>query len=320
MDATFRMRRRYRNLGLITLPAWLAFGTLAVWVALTDPDVGGNRAAAAALMGGIPLFMGGVSLWLLAAYRRQSLEVRGDRLAFRGVWQSREIDLRDVSEARWRLQPSHGSLMLRSGPVRITIFFENYEAEARPGLVRYFREALPPEVQEGWNRFEYRYGYLRPRPIKPGPGEVLVGRGRWARFFLPGLLIGGLAGIVAWWGTGQWSFAVGPIVGILLLWVSMRASTPAEGMVKERFSAPMTPDTVRFFWFLLLWGAVNIAGVWAFDRFGARLAHPNAVAIAGGIVWFGVLMVEAGIHDRHWARREQEAADLAAKARPMDLS
>lgn len=322
MDATFRVWRLYRSLGLVFLPLFLPWALLAFWMALTDPDVRGNRAALAAFNGGVPLFMAGLSLWTLADYWRRELTIRGDRIILRGVIRRREIDLRDVTEARWRLKPVGGSLVLRSGSVRIAIHFEDYEPEERAPLVRSLRSAVPREVQAGWDLFEYGYGYLRPRPVpfKPGPDEILLRRGRWTRIFVPALLVGGLIGVVDWWCTGEWLFAAGPIVGVGLYWVLMRATTPAEGMVVERLEALHTPETNRFMRFLLIWHAVFFAGGLVLDKFRSRLSYPNAAMIFWGLVWLGVIMVEA----RYRVRREQEAAGLAAKARrearPIDLS
>jgi hypothetical protein len=316
MDATIRVRRWYRNLGLVCLPIFLAWSGLGLCLALTDPDVWGNRAGLAALMGGIPLFMGGLSLWMLAAYSRQELSVTGDRLVFRGVIRRTEINLRDVTEARWRSQAAGGNLLLRSGPAQFSIALGEYESDDRTRLVLYLRSVLPPEVQTGWNLFEYRYGYLRPRPItlEPGPDEVLVHRGRWTRLFVPFLLVVGFARTIGWCSIGELRFAA-PIVGPLLLWGLMKATTPSEGIVIKKLSAELGPDSVRFLWFLLFWLLVGIGGVIACYVFRSRPAHPDAALIVGAIIWFGAFLVEGGLQDRRRARHEQEAADREAKAR-----
>ena len=132
MDANFRMRQWYRNLGIAVVLEFLALGTLGVYEALTEPGVK-HRAVAAAMIGGIALVMPGLSFWMLVSYRRHELTVRGDRVTLRGIMQRREIDLREVTEARWVPRPVGGSLVLRSGSTRIPIHFANYESEERPG-------------------------------------------------------------------------------------------------------------------------------------------------------------------------------------------
>jgi hypothetical protein len=66
---TFRLRRWYRNLGLGGLLGYLAWSSLAIFGMLNTPEIK-HPVAAAALMGGIPLFMAGLSGWILAAYWR----------------------------------------------------------------------------------------------------------------------------------------------------------------------------------------------------------------------------------------------------------
>ena len=316
MHATFRMRRYYRNLGIAGALGFATWGALGLWVALTDPKVT-HPIAAAALMGGLPAVMTGTSLWMLAAYRRQELTVREGRVAFCGVIRRVEFDMRDVDEARWLSRPVGGSLALRAGPSRLSLVFSLYEINDRARLVDLLRSALRPDVQAGWDLFAYRTAAHRRRPasLKPGEGEVLLSRGRWDRYFATMLVIACPAGLILWWNTGRWRLAVGPLACPLFLWAVIRAFTPAEGMVTKRVSIHRSPNTARFFWFSLLWLAVGVAGIVAFDAFRSRLTHPVAVMVTGGVVWIGVLLVEAGLHDRRQAHRDQEAASLAAKAR-----
>ena len=134
MDETFRLRRSCRNTGiggLIGFTAWAAFG---VYVALTLPNVK-DRAAVLAMMGGVPLFMDGISLWCLLAYWRDELTIQGDRIRWRGIVRTREIDLLEVTDARWR----PGSIVLRNDATRLTIDFANYEETENDRIIGHLR-------------------------------------------------------------------------------------------------------------------------------------------------------------------------------------
>ncbi len=293
MDATFRMRRWYRNLGVAVGLEFLALGALGVYEALTEPSVK-HRAVAAAMSGGIALVMPGLLLWMLVSYRRHELTVRGDRVTLRGIMQRREIDLREVTEARWLTRPVGGSLVLRSGSTRIPIHFANYESEESARIIHHLRSMLSPVVQSGWNLFAYKVASPEGRSVrrKPGPNEFLIRRDRWDRYLVAFLPVTGLIGIIGWWSTGELGFLFAPSIPPLLGWALMRSSTPADGMFVPRL---LTPDTSGFLGFLLLWFLVAIAGIAAHAVFRPRLAHPDAFAIVGAAIWFGALMFEAAL-------------------------
>ncbi len=101
LDATFRLRRTFRNQGLGFLPLFLAWCALNIYVFGTDPKIP-HRVAMVSFGASVPLFMAGLSGWMLAAYWREELEIHGERVSWRGVVRTKDIDLRDVTEARWR--------------------------------------------------------------------------------------------------------------------------------------------------------------------------------------------------------------------------
>ncbi len=316
MNATFRLRRYYRNMAVGGVIVFLAWGVFGVFIALTAPDIK-NRLAVAAFMGGVPLFMEGLSLWVLMAYWREELTIRGESVTKRGVVWWKEIGLREVTEARWRTRPVGGGLLLRSEAARLSIEFNNYEDEESDRIVRHLRSVLRPEVQTDWNLFVYKIASRgsRSAPRKPDPDEVLLRRDRWNRYFAPAFVVFCLAGFVGWRITGEKRLLIAPPLLPLTGWALMRAATPAKGMVVQKLSSSANPEFAHFFRFVLLWGLVGVAGVMAHDGFRRRLTHPDAALIVGGIFWAGILCFEAGLHDRRRSRRTREAADLAAKAR-----
>jgi hypothetical protein len=285
---------------------------LNVDLTLTGPDVK-HRVGATVVMGGVPLMMAGISLWLLTAYWREELTIHGERVTFRGIVRRRDVDLREVTRALWRTGHGGGSVVHRTETARLSIHLANYEDEGRDQLVRHLRSVLDPQIQTGWSLFAYKIAFRQPRSIrtKPGPDEILLGRGRWDRYFMPALVVASLAGVVSWRITDELRYLAAPLP-FLALWALMRATTPAAGMVVQKL---VDPDTVRILWFLHLWLAVAIAGLMAHKVFRPRPADPDAFMIVGALVWFGVLLFEGGRVDRRRTLRDREAADLAAKAR-----
>jgi hypothetical protein len=315
VDATFRLRRYCRNLGLGCALGFLAWAALAVFMALTAPEIR-YRLAAIAVMGGIPLFMAGMSVWVLVAYWRAALTIQGTRVVTRGIFRSREISLLEVTEARWRTESAGGSVVLRNESARLSVEFGYYEADESSGIVHHLRSVLRPDVQTGWNLFAYKTALLEPRSarMKPGPDEVLLRRDRWDRYLVPSLVMASFAGIAAWRIAGESLFLAGPLFP-LVGWALIRATTPADGMVAKKLSTLANPDTARILGFLLVWFLVGVAGVIVHEVFRPGLAHPDAFMIVGGAMWLVILLFEAGLQDRRQACRDREAADLAAKAR-----
>ncbi len=318
MDETFRLKRSYRNQGLGFLALFLAVDVAALYlVRQSDPTIP-HPVALACLILGVPSFMAGLAVWMLAAYWRSSWTFRNGLVTERGVFKEKTLDLREVTSARWQWGPDWGRVVLRTESDRLTITFGNFQPEECERIVRHLRSALPPEVQVDWNLYVYKVKPFEPPTppkTKPGPDEVLVRRDRYDRNFVPFLALASVLGAVFWRITGEWRPALGfPVVTLVGL-VLLRFSIPAEGMVAKKFSTSVDPDLTHFFWFGLLWGLVAMAGMAVNEYFRPRMDHLDAILIVGIIAWLGVLIYEAYLLDRRQARRDHEAADLAAKAR-----
>jgi hypothetical protein len=319
MDETFRLRRSYRNQGLGFLLGFLAWAAVNLYVLRTDATIP-HSVALAFLFLGVPLSMAGLSALMLVAYWQARLIIHDGLVTDRGVFREKSINLRDVTEARWRVHQDGGSVVLRTGSARVVITFGNYEAAERERIIVYLRSALPPEIQVGWNLYAYKVEPFESRPprTEPGPDEVLLGRNRWDRYLLPAFAMIGLAASVAWWFTGE----LRPFTVLLLpvgLWAYLRFNTPAEGMVVHKLSASFSPDEVQFYRFTLLWVLVAVAGL-VLNGYLRRGGEPfDTIVIVGLVAWFGVFLYKVYLLDRRTARRDREAADLAAKTRGESL-
>jgi hypothetical protein len=312
-NATFRPKRLYLYLGLggvIGYPAWAVIG---IWIDLTEPCVP-HRGISLAIMCGIPAAMGVLSAYLLAAYCRERLTIQGNQITIQGVFRRVEIGLRDVTEARWRLGPEGGSVVLKTATTRVPIDFGTYERDEKVQIIDHLRSVIAPGVQTNWNLFDYKItAPLRePKRTKPGPGEVLLRRNRWDRYLVPGVVSAAVVVVVVWWIMGELRFLAAPVFPVLF-WLMMRTLTPAEGMIAQKLSFSMSTELSRLILFLLLWGLVAFGGVMTVEALRPRLGHPDTVLGIGMVVWFSVLFFEAFRSDRRSSRRDREAAGLAAK-------
>jgi hypothetical protein len=315
MKATFRHRRGNRNVSLMCVPVFLAWGVLGAYLALTDPKIP-DRLAALALLAGVPLFMAGLGIWTFAAYWRSELSIRGIQIVSQGVVRRKAIDLPQVTDVRWRPRQRGGRVVLRNESVRLGIELGNYELDERAEIVRHLRETLGPDVQTWWNLFAYKSRLLEPRSTerKPGPDEVLVRRDRWDRYMRPAVVLATLAGMVAWRITGKPGFLALPLF-MLAAWAMIRWTTPPEGMIAKKLSSLACGHAKPFFAFLVVWFLVFVAGLIVHEVFRPGLMHPDAFLIVGMIVWLAILLWEAWLQDRRDDHRDRAAAALAAKAR-----
>jgi hypothetical protein len=315
MNATFRLRRSYRNEGLGFLPFFLAWFGLIVYL-FGNESTFGPRFGMMVFMGIVPLFMAGLAVWSVLAYFRADLTILDNLVTYRGVLREKTIDLRDVIHARWRISQQVGSVVLKTGSVRLVINFHNYEAEEQEQIVGFLRSVLRPENQVGWNLFAYKTekSLKRSRRIKAGPDDILVKRDRYDRYLWPSLVPASLAGIITGWMTANPAW-LGLPLGPIVMWAWFRALIPAEGTIETKLSMPKDPETIRTVGFLAIWFLLAFVGVGVYGYFEPRMAHPDAILIGGVLAWVVVLFVEGFRLECRQARRTQEAADLAAKGR-----
>jgi hypothetical protein len=314
MDATFRRPRSQRTTAvwcLLGFVAWSAMVLLAAWF---DKDAK-NQLALAAMLAGLPLFMAGLCLWTLLDYWRAELTFQGKRVASRGVFQTREIDLSDVTDVRWSVA---GTVVLQTASNRITIRFSNHDEHDHEQIVQHLRSMLLPELQSGWNLFTHKTRYGKP-PLdphrKPGPDEFRITRKRWSWYFVPLVVIGILGGILASIITGELRYLLAPLFPLGMWGLFGWMMTPAQGMITHKLVRPTDPESQRLLIFFLYWVPVGVVGVLLSELLRRRSANPEAMTIVWPIIWFTVLIVEGGLSDYRKARRDREAADLAAKAR-----
>jgi hypothetical protein len=311
MYQTFRIRPFYRDIGLICVAIWSAFGVVAAWAAMTDPKIA-HPLAALLLFGAISSFFNGLGVWLLLAYWKYRLIIEDHHLTKIGIFATRELRLVDVTEAHWRLRPVGGGILLATPDVRMKLDFNEYTTEQRDALIRHFRAELDPSVQEGWKLFAYRVSDGEPTGREPHPGDVLVTRRRADLIGSAATLAAAGIGMFRAWQVGKWWFALGPPGFMFAVWMFLRFSTPKQGQIDRRISAmDWPPGLIRILLSLLPFvGFIELIS-WL------RLAPTSeTVAMSSGLAIYVIyVMTEAYFGDRWQRRRDVQAAEAAAIAR-----
>jgi hypothetical protein len=224
MERTFRLNRLHLYTMAAGLMLWTLMAGLGVSLTLEKPE----HWVVGLLVFLLPFFfMAGFCIWNLFAYFRHALIVVDGLVRSVGVFSDRVIALPQVKEARWRTWPAGGSLVLRTENARIVIEFASYEQEAPRQLVRFFRSAIDPAKQTGWNLFAYKVTDGSPPRTEPNENETLLTRRRWDYYLLPTILISALVGILSWRFTGQTRMALGFVI-----------TRPASGVYAHDGAAP----------------------------------------------------------------------------------
>jgi hypothetical protein len=141
------------------------------------------------LLSGVLLYsaMLAVSVWLLLAYFRESICLEGDQVRFAHVVRRWTVTLSEVTRVRWRRNPLSLKLSWQGGSD--VVRFGEFRPAQRQRLLRYFREHLRPEVQEGWG--ESLEGYDALAQARQTAEETDRVFRRWWRW----VLVGGVTGL-----------------------------------------------------------------------------------------------------------------------------
>lgn len=302
--ATFRPRKSdlYPALGMA--PLFLAWGGALLWLAANDPAIRSPTGFAA--MSLIPFFMAGLCAWMTLNFFRSSLRFRAGRVIFQGVVKRVEMDLGDVTEARWG---PGGVVKLRDAANRLTIRFAEYEKEDREPIVAHLHATIRPEVQQGWNLYAYKSRFGLPEKRTPGPGEVLRTRRDSRRLYLAVVAASVPLVVAVWWLTGHAStlFVIPALVAVAL---GFGYATPKGGEVVPEISWRATPEVG----FILAWAVVGCGLILGFDRLWHALPIPIVPAAATGAAYVAVFIVTMNRAERRRRARDAKAAEEAAAA------
>ena len=149
----FQPTRSYRFIGVIGLAFFGAMMVLGIWAPLANPDGSFAKPVPTSIIFGC--FWGALTAlaaFLLITYSRTRIFTSDHLVRVQGVFRNRTIVFSEVRRAKWRGRPQGGSLVLY-GPVgRVVIEFAKFANGHE--LVAFFRNALPMELQERFEKFE----------------------------------------------------------------------------------------------------------------------------------------------------------------------
>ena len=151
----FRLRRYYIVVGVFCAVFFSIIGITSTVAAYWNIDGSFPRPKLAALIFG--LFWSGfllLAVWVILAYFRERLFLAGKTIVQLSIIRSRAIDCEHVILVKWRCWPVGGSIVARTHFEKITIYLDNFMAEEREEIIRFFRETFTPVIQDNWSRFE----------------------------------------------------------------------------------------------------------------------------------------------------------------------
>lgn len=310
VSRVFRVRKYYRNLGIIGLIFFTFISICSVgemWNKM-QPQNNFFDVAFACLM---ISFLPSVNLWILLAYKYESLTIQNESVIQKGVIFSKELDLSSVKQVRWMFG-NGGQIKLKSLTNQISIHLDNFERDERLWLIRHFHSALPEAVQQNWDLFCSKVAVpLRdydPDEIpNPGPDEILITRKRWTKIFIPIIFVSTILGMVAAWKLQSPRFLITPVVAFMLCLI-FRYTTPKLGMVYRHDKA-----TKHLMNFLGWWCSVGII-VFLIFRLTDFPEPQNTIAGYCSLFgWMAVYIVQLHRSSRAIQKRDLEKSKVAVQ-------
>jgi hypothetical protein len=303
-EAVFFVRRGYFTLGLTCLIGFVVVGIASAYGVWIDaaPD---RRLWGVLFFSSFWGIMASLSAWTLLAYWRESLTIANGSVRQQGVVRQRELQLKDVNQAEWRLVKG-GGLKLGTSSETVTIYLDNFEPGERLWLIRHFHNWVPEGIQENWPLFCHRIAVpLRDRDVRQpcGPDDVVLTRRRWDWYFIPFIVVATVFGVVAWLKLGLPRMLAAPLLPITL-WLILRLGTPKEGMKTKRMARES--DQGRAALTTGLWGGGFFAILLILEVLNLPMEDLNrGIAF---VICMGGMLGSAIRLDREFRKRTEEAA------------
>jgi hypothetical protein len=303
-EVVFFVRRGYVILGLACLIGFVVVGIASAYGIWIDakPE---RRLCGVLFVSSFWGVMASLAAWTLLGYWSESLTISNGSVRQQCVMRQKEVQLKDVNAAQWRLVKG-GGLKLRTSSETFSIYFDNFEQAEALWLVRHFRDLVPEAVQQNWPSFCHRIAVpLRDRDVRLpcGPDDVVLTRRRWDWYFIPFVLVATVFGIVAWLKLGLPRMLAAPLMP-MALWLMLRLGTPKEGMKTERMTRKSDQGRAAF-----------AAGSWAGGLFAVlmvvKVSNPpmaNVILGVASVVCMGGMLWSVNRLDREFRGKAEEAA------------
>jgi hypothetical protein len=257
MDRTIRVRR-----GNLLLMGWgtIMFGAMAgacyfdVMTRLAEQP--GFRDDML-FMYGMTVFavvMTGIFATVFAAYVKMKLVLREGRFEWTGLRGTVQAGLDEISAVRWR----QGRIVLIMADGRkVKLDVHEYHAEDRAAAISFFRLNLPPEIQDGWEKFWTANWSVFDR-ADPSDPKLIAERAAFRRVFDVCFVVVGLvalcAGCIIFRITGDVRVSFTSLV-VLLMWPIRYLPSVSEngrGPIARRLAEQVPPEPKRLGWASIL--------------------------------------------------------------------
>ena len=294
----FRASKKHRKQGYFFLIFYVLVGifvTCGIW--FEEPIE--ERVYGVIFVGLFFSFLSLCCLWMVLDYKHGSLTIQNSTVIQQGVIFRKEIDLSSAKQIRWGLSQG-GSITLKSLKKKILINLDYYELNDRLWLIRYFQSALPEESQHHWDLFCYRIAIplrdYKPDEIpSPEPGEILITRQRYDRFFIPLIIVAGISGAIAAWYSQSPRFLIAPIP-FMMLWYFLSHKMPKQGFVDRRISADK--ELKQCLIFQVLWLGIAAIGSLIFGRMNFPEPQNTIYGVCLMCIWIIILLIIVSKLDR----------------------
>lgn len=309
----FRLRKYYRNVSFsgLLIASFMTIGMILEFRA-GAPAI--QKMSQILLAGFICTFFMSLSIWLVLTYHYASLTIQDNKIIEQGVLLRKELDLDRIRQLRWIASPS-GVIKLKSLTEKTTIYLENFPCEDRLSIVEYLRAQIPEPDQEGWDLFCHRVAMPLRRydpqalPV-PDNDEVLLTRKRWDRLLLPWILLFTVGGVLAAWKFNLPRLLSAPLLP-MILWLSMRYSTPNQGMVSQKISADKESRS-----YLIFLGGMLVAYLILLN--GLKfIANPpvseSTTMFCLTVIWFAVVLWKSHRIGKKLHKKQLEASKTSVK-------
>lgn len=192
MNATLRLRKSYILKGAVFTTAFFVIVCvhLALPLVLNLPE--GERVAIKVMAWGPCMVVYGgmflMSIYILSAAFRSKVIIQGKHVTDVGVFRQKQFDLTQVTLAKW--YKGRPRLRVSTPAGWVPFDFRVHRTEEARQLIQYFRNGLPPEIQEGWTP-EWKEKSVAFDSISNSQGRY-----PWSRIAVFGVIAGVGAGLI----------------------------------------------------------------------------------------------------------------------------
>jgi hypothetical protein len=313
MSATYRPSRWQILAGLLTIPFGIAAGIAGVCLFLSEPEPGAPpwRPTVVAIFCVFPVLLCGVGgLLMIVDVLCRRLIIDGDSVTQVGIFRTKQINLAEVVQARWRLG---GAVILKTLAGTMKVDISGYRGGEARQLIKFFHLCLPAERQRGWEKFwEMKWrSFDEPDPTRREEFAEATRRlrRRYWMWLAVGVALVFITTIVLWCCTGDADNLRGLAFLVLLLPVlALTQCVSAGGKIAAQTELSRTANASP----LLVTGCVvlmlGFLGAIPFALLGTPIAG-RTVMLGGALL--GCLLVVIG--SRVQERKVRPIRSMAAK-------